>query len=312
MNAVLVGGSSNPGLWSSVSKELSVPLCEVTLGAFPDGEHQVEIEVSVRGADVYLLQATCPPIDRNLMQLLLLADACHRAGAHRLTAVIPYFGYARQDRRSRGRQPIGARLVTELIRASGIDRVVSIDLHSPAIEGFSPVPLEHVTAVPLLCAALRDSLPASSIVVAPDAGAVKLAGRYAAALGLSVAFVEKTRISGTEVRATSVVGNVEGKHPLIVDDMISTGGTVVAAYHAVMEQGALSPATVAATHGLLTDEAEQQLGTLELDRIIMADTVPAPGNSTLPVERVGTSGLIAEVVRRLHLERSMADLIKYD
>jgi ribose-phosphate pyrophosphokinase len=308
----LVGGASNPGLWNSISRDLGVELCQTALGTFPDGELEVEVEGSVRGADVYLLQSTCPPVDSHLMQLLLLADACHRAGAARLTAIIPYFGYARQDRRSRGRQPIAARLATELIRAASVERVVSVDLHSPAIEGFSPAPLEHVSAAPLLCDALKGSIDKNMVVVAPDVGAVKLAERYASALGLSVALVEKTRVSGTEVRATAVVGEVSGKRPLIVDDMISTGGTVAAAYRALLGAGAVAPVTVAATHGLFVGRVEQVLGEIDTDRILVSDTVPGGSETGLPVERVGTGSLLAEVIRRLHEERSMADLIKHD
>ena len=227
---MIFSGSGGLSLAGAVAGQLELQLGKRDLERFPDGECHVRVLESVRGQDVYFVVSTGPPVEANLVELLLLSDACRRAGAARLTAVIPYFGYARQDRRASGRESVGARLIADLLEAGGLDRVVTIDLHSPALEGFFSLPIEHLTAVPLLAEALGHSgVGANGVVVAPDLGAARLADRYAKLLELPVAIVHKTRISGREVAVHGVSGDVEGRQPLIVDDMISTGGTIEAA-----------------------------------------------------------------------------------
>jgi ribose-phosphate pyrophosphokinase len=310
MAPALIAGSSQISLAGAVAGSLGVALRKREVERFPDGECRVRISESVRGEDVYLLQSTGPPVESNLFELLLLADACRRAGASRLTAVVPYFGYARQDRRTGGREPVGARLVADLIRAGGFDRIVAIDLHSAALEGFFSLPLEHLTAVPTLAEVLRASMTgARHVVVAPDLGAAKLADRYAKRLDLPVAIVHKTRISGREVATRGITGDVKGLFPLIIDDMISTGGTIVAAARALAEAGAEPVAAVAATHGLLVEGAGKLLEAVGAGRLIVTDSVAPPPGFSLPLETVSIAPLLARAIRDLNEDRSLAGLI---
>lgn len=313
MELTVFSGSAHPTLAEAVAGALGVPLGKRELDRFPDGECHVRILESVRGRDVFLIQPTCPPVEANLLELLLLADACRRAGARELTAVMPYFGYARQDRRASGREPVGARLIADLLGAGGLGRVVALDLHSPALEGIFSLPLEHLTAVPLLAESLRRSTPgASAVVVAPDLGAAKLADRYSRLLGLPVAIVHKSRISGREVTVRGVTGNVDGRQPLIVDDMISTGGTIEAAAQALAAAGSLPVAAVVATHGLFVAGAEERLAKVGARRVIVTDSVPPPAGFRLPLEVVSVAPLLARAVQNLHEKRSLADLVAHD
>jgi ribose-phosphate pyrophosphokinase len=288
---------------------LNEPLTDVKIERFPDGELEVAIAESVREDDVYVIQPTCAPVGESLIELLLLGDAARRAGAVRLTAVIPYFGYARQDRRASGREPVGARLMADLLEAGGVDRVVAVDLHTAALEGFFAIPLEHLTAVPALAEAAKACLAPHSVVVAPDLGAVKLAERYGALLELPAAFVHKTRLSGTDVRAGAVIGDVEDRAPVIVDDMISTGGTIAAAAGAVLAAGAVPDVTVVTTHALLVGPAVQRLAALPLRRLIAADTVLPPTEFGLQLEVTSVAPLLAEAIDHLHHGRSLRGLL---
>jgi ribose-phosphate pyrophosphokinase len=223
---------------------------------------------------------------------------------------MPYFGYARQDRRTTEREAVGARLIADLIRAGGFDRVVAIDLHSAALEGFFSIPLEHLTAVPLLAQSLgRFPLAGNGVVVAPDLGAAKLADRYARVLGLPVAIVHKTRISGREVSVQSITGNVDGRQPIIVDDMISTGATIEAATRALAAAGALPVAAVVATHGLFVADAGERLAAVGARRLIVTDSVPPPSGLPLPLEVVSVAPVLARAIECLHEDRSLADRV---
>jgi len=303
----LLAGTANPALAEGVAAELGVPLGEREAFLFPDGELHVEIVASVRGHDVYLMQPTSPAAETHLFQLLLLADACRRAGAARLTAVMPYVAYARQDRRATGREPVGARVMAEVLATGGLDRVVAVDLHSPALEGVFTVPLEHLSAVSLLAAALRP--PTDGVVVAPDLGATKLAERYARLLDLPVALVHKRRLSGDRVTVRGVTGDVRGRTPLMVDDMITTGGTIEAAITALLEAGCNRNVLVAATHGLFVGEAVRRLAALPIRDLVVTDSVASSPAGELQVRRVSLAPLLAEAIRRLHEDRSLGDLI---
>jgi ribose-phosphate pyrophosphokinase len=284
-----------------------VPPAAYECRRFPDGEIQIEILDSLRGRDVVLLQSTSPPVEQHLMELLLLADACRRAGAHRLTGVIPYFGYARQDRRT-GRRAIGARVAANIIATAGFDRLMLIDAHTPAIEGFFNVPIDHLTAVPLLARAAAPSIRDNSIVVAPDFGAVKLAREYARLLHVPMAFVHKTRLDGEEVEAHGVIGDVRNRTPLIVDDMLSTGGTIEAAVGALRAAGAIEPISVAVTHALLVGRARDLLRTLPIARLMAGDTVAIDQPAEPHLEITSVAPLIAIAIRRDHRDESLADL----
>ena len=309
MTLAIFAGSSNPTLAEGIAVALGVALGERMMERYPDGELHVELQESVRGRDVFLVQPTAPPVEEHLLELLLLADACHRAGARRLTAVIPYFGYARQDRRVSGRQPVGARVVADLIGTSAVERVVAVDLHSAAVEAALPVPLEHLSAVPLLADAARASDGVDRVVVAPDLGATKLAEQYATRLGLPVAIVHKTRLGGDSVIVQRITGEVRDRAPLVVDDMISTGGTIAAAVDAVLQAGGRPDVTVVATHALLVGPALDRLARLPLRRLIVTDSVQLP--EVLPVAHdvVSLAPLLATVIERLHSGASLGDLI---
>jgi ribose-phosphate pyrophosphokinase len=309
MPLTLVTGAANVPLAAAVAEQLEVPLARRLVQRFPDGELHVELQESVRGHDVYLLQSTSPPVEAHLMELWFLADACRRAGAGRLTAVVPYFGYARQDRRATGREPVGARLIADLMAASGLQRLVALDLHSPPLEGFFAMPVEHLSAVALLAAAVRPLLAPNTVVVAPDLGAVKLAERYARDLHLPMAIVDKERLTGEEVRVRRVVGRVEGCPVVVVDDMISTGGTVQAAIQALVAAGGAPEVTVVASHALFVGPAVERFRTLPIRRLLATDSVAAPAQLPFPVHGVSLAPLLAEAIRRLHHQQSLSDLI---
>jgi ribose-phosphate pyrophosphokinase len=310
----ILSGSANPALAEAIAGKLGLRLAQRTLGRFPDGELHVELEESVRGHDVYLVQPTGPPADENLLELLLVADACRRAGSARTTAVVPYLGYARQDRRARGREPIAARLVADLIQTAGLERVVAVDLHTTAIEGLFRMPIEHLSAMPLLAEAAHPWIAraeAPGVVVAPDLGAMRLAERYARALKLPLAVVHKSRLTGDAVRIGGVTGEVRGRAPVIVDDMVSTGGTIAAAVEALLERGALADVTVVASHALLVGTAIERLQNLALRRLIVTDSVPVAADCPLPVAVVSLAPLLADVIDRLHRGRSLDDLVAH-
>jgi ribose-phosphate pyrophosphokinase len=300
-------GPASLRLGAEVAEILRVKPAEYDCQRFPDGEIQIEVRESVRGRDVFLLQSTSPPVERHLMELLLLADACRRAGAGRLTAVIPYFGYARQDRRA-GRRSLGARVAANAIGTAGFDRLMLIDAHTPAIEGMFEIPIDHLTAVPLLARAAAPSVCDNSVIVAPDLGAVKLAGEYARLLQLPMAFVHKTRLNGEQVEAHGVIGDVRGRLPILVDDMLSTGGTIEAAIGALRIAGAVEPIAAAVTHALVAGHAREVLRRLPLTRLIAANTVAIEPPAVPHLEVTSVAPLIATAIRRDHRDESLADL----
>jgi ribose-phosphate pyrophosphokinase len=312
MSLEILSGSANYGLAEKIAKHLGVELAPRILERFPDGELHIEVQRSVRGCDVYLVQPTCPPVDEHFFELFLLADACRRAGAAHLTAVIPYFGYARQDRRSHGREPVSARLVADLINASGLQRVVVVDFHSHAVESAFAIPVEHVSAIAILAEAVRSSVHKDAIVVSPDIGAVKMAERYAKLLDLSVAIIHKSRISGAEVSVQRIVGDVRGREALVVDDMISTGATIEKAIKALLEAGCSpSGVKVLASHALLVGPAAERLGKLPIEKIYVSDSVPAPDRFPLPLQISSLASLLAETIQRLHRLESLGGVLAH-
>ena len=307
MELKLLAGSAHPRLAADIAGQLGTPLCRCDLRRFPDLELHVQLQDSVRGHDVFVVQPTSPPVETHIFELLLLADACRRADAGRITAVVPYFGYARQDRRAGGREPVTARLVADLMRAAGLQRVVAVDLHSPAIEGFFSVPVEQLTAVTLLADSVRGRLASPTVVVAPDLGAAKLADRYAQRLDLPVAIVHKQRLGAEKVAARRITGEVRGLAPLIVDDMISTGGTIEAASTALIAAGCAPEITVLATHALLVGAAVERLIRLPL-RLVTTDTVANAQRPAISIDRVSLAPLLAAAIERLHKGESLEGL----
>lgn len=297
--AVLLAGSSHPQLALELSRALELPLGPCRIERFPDGELDIALAADVRGAEVFVVQALHAPVGEHLLELALLTDACQRGGAQSVTAVVPYLGYARHDRRVSGQEPLGARVVAELIAAGRVDRVICLDLHSRAVEGCFPRPVEHADAVPLLIEHVRARIGSPAVVVSPDLGAVKRAEAFARPLGLPVAVVHKQRLSGQDVKAQGVVGEVEGRHVVVVDDMISTGGTLVAAVETVLAHGAKAPVTVVASHGLFVGPARERLAKVPLARVVVTDSVPFAGDPGFPLERVHSAPALASVIRRL-------------
>jgi ribose-phosphate pyrophosphokinase len=300
MDLSVVSGSAHPALCSAIASHLDIAPARCEIARFPDDELHVVVDATLRGRDVFVVQPTGPPADANLIELLLLADACRRAGADRVTAVIPYFGYARQDRRSLTGEAIGARVMASAIDAARVDGVVVVDPHTASLEAMFEASVDAVSALPVLLPELEPSAGPDAVLVAPDLGAVKLVERFAGHLDTPVAVVRKVRVSGEEVRALQVVGDVRGRRPVIIDDMISTGGTIQAAVEALIDQGCVPEIVVAATHGLFVPPIEDRWSALPIQRVVVTDTLPARSAVGLPVHVVDASGLLAEVVRRLN------------
>jgi ribose-phosphate pyrophosphokinase len=305
----IFGGSANVPLTEGIAGALRTHPGDRELERFPDGEVHVQLLDTVRDRQVYLIQPTGPPVADHLLELLLLADASRRAGADSVIAVMPYFGYARQDRRVHGREAVGARVVADLLRAVGVQHIVGLDVHNEALEGFFGVPFEHLSAVDLLADAVRPQVGEDSVVVAPDLGAAKLAERYAMLLDLPVAIVHKSRASGDSVSVRAITGHVRGRTPVIVDDMISTAGTVVAATNAVIEAGCQPEITVLASHALLVGPAVERLQALPLRRMIVTDSLPQRERQELRMQVVSVAGLLADAISRLHTSRSLEGLL---
>jgi len=291
-------GRTNPDPARETARRLGVIVGRCRLENFPDGELHVEIQDQVRSRDVYLFQSLVPPAGSSLLELLFLADACRRGGAGRLTAVIPYCGYARQDHRTGPGEPLSARVIADLL-ATRFDRILAVDLHNESLEGFFPVPLENVSAVPLLAKALRPCRNSRTVIVAPDLGAVKLAQRYADLLHLPVVYVHKTRLSGGSVRPRQVIGKVQGQTPIIVDDMISTGETMIAAMEALLELDCRPPFILAASHGLFAGDAVERLSSLPIRGIYISDSVKRPPAFPLPLRVLSLDRLLAAAIQRL-------------
>ena len=300
----VVSGSANRGLAAAVADHLGIEPAGCDPVRFPDGELRPCVD-NVCGADVYVIQPTSPPVNDHVVELLLLLDACRRSRAARVTAVVPYFGYARQDRRTAAGQPLGSTVIAQAIVVAGADRLVVVDPHTPAFEALLAVPVETLTAVPALCGELAGQRPQRPLVVAPDLGAVKLADRYGTLLGAPVAVVRKHRESGASVSALDLVGDVGSRTVVIVDDMITTGGTIEAAVGLLRERGAAGEILVAATHGLFVHAAVNRLRDLELGRIVVTDTV-APKQAGSVIEVCSIAPILAAAIARMHEDEPVA------
>ncbi|MHC4193645.1 MAG: ribose-phosphate diphosphokinase [Planctomycetota bacterium] len=310
-NLKIFSGSSNPGLASAVCKYLGIPLGGARLDRFPDGEKVIRVEDDVRGRDCFVIQSTCRPVDEHLVELLIYLDCLRRASARRVTAVIPYFGYARQDRKDEGRVPITAKLVANLIATAGADRVLAIDLHAAQLQGFFDIPVDHLTGELVLSKYFRDKKIGNLTVVSPDVGNIKIASAYAARLGGDLAIVHKKRVSGSEVEAHEIIGEVAGRNILMCDDIIATAGTVCSAAKLVKERGA-GKIYVGATHGVLAGEALERLEQAPIDEVVVTDTVPLRDETktrgNINVKVLTVSAMLGEAVKRIHRDESVSSL----
>jgi ribose-phosphate pyrophosphokinase len=303
MDLTIFSGTANRPLGEELARTLGRSLGKCQLERFPDGELHVELQEDVRGRNVCLIQPTAPPVGENLLELLLMADACWRAGAARLMAVLPYFGYARHDRRARPGEALGGRLVASLLEQGHFDRLVAVNLHAPSLEGCFDMPLEHLNACSMLAEAVRPYAGPGAVVVSPDLGAVKLAERYARQLGLPLAIVHKSRVSGSEVSVQGLVGEVRGLRPILVDDLISTGGTIAAAAEFVRKEGCADEITVVATHALLVGPAVERLAQVPIRRLLSTDSVVPRKGLPFQHEVVGLAPLLADAICRITSER---------
>ena len=306
-------GRAHPQLSRSIADHLGLPLGSVKSEPFPDGELQVKLDEDVRGRDIFFIQPTCPPTNDNLMELLIFIDCARRASAERVTAVIPYFGYARQDRKDEGRVPITAKLVANLISTAGADRVLTIDLHAMQIQGFFDIPVDNLYAEPVFYRYLRRRKMDNLVLVSPDAGNAKRARIYAEHLGGELAVIDKRRLSGKKVAVGRVVGNVKGKTVLMMDDMISTAGTVSEAARICKDEGA-ERILVGATHAVLCGPAVERLSAAPIDEIMVTDTIPIPRRivEELNLKVLAVGELIGKAIHCIHNDESVSSLFSTD
>jgi ribose-phosphate pyrophosphokinase len=304
----LIAGNANPALAHEISEHLGIPLTAAEVGRFPDGEISVHIKETVRGADVCVIQPTCPPVNENLMELLLIIDALKRASAERITAVVPYYGYARQDRKHIGRVPISAKLVANMIVTAGADRVLTLDLPAGQIQGFFDIPVDNLRGDPILANYFRHQNLENTVIVAPDVGAAKRARAVAERLELPLAIVEKSRVSPTEVRALNIIGDVKGKRAVLVDDILATGGTVIEATNLLLEFG-VQEVSAAFIHGVFAGDAVRKLEASPLKRIVVTNTIPPPTSPKIAVISVGA--LLAETIKRIHRQESVSEMFPH-
>jgi ribose-phosphate pyrophosphokinase len=305
-------GRANPLLTEKICKHVGIPLGKARTEEFADGELIVKLDEDVRGRDCFIVQPTSPPVNDNLLELLIWVDCLMRASAMRITAVIPYFGYARQDRKSEGRTPITAKMVANVITAAGVDRVIAMDLHAAQVQGFFDLPVDHLLASPVFMNWYREELPSLGriVIVSPDPGNLKAASYYAEMLGGDLAFIDKRRQSASHVMMSTIVGDVKDKTVLMFDDMITTGGTVAEASKILMEHGARA-VHIAATHGVFAGAAVERLAKSPIQKIVVTDTVPLDSRVDAIRERLvvlSVANLLGEAIKRIHLNQSVSIL----
>lgn len=306
----LFSGSANRPLAERIADHLGSSLRACTTTRLPDSEIHVALDDPVRGDDVFLIQPCSSPVNDHLIELLLYVDALRRASAHTITAVIPYFPYARQERMAKGREAISAKVVASNLESLGVDRVLYVDIHAPAIQGFFSVPVDPLTAVEVLAAAYRGPEFENAAIVAPDEGRVKLAGKYADTLDLPLVLMHKKRTGFDSAKVTHVVGDIAGKIPIVIDDVIA-GGSILDQLQSLIDQGAKPQIHLAITHGVLTESALQRLDRPEIQRLIITDTIPmTPERSHPKVEVRSIAPLLAEAIRRIHEGHSIGSLLQ--
>ena len=306
----LITGTAHPQLAKDIADVMGLPLCDAAVNTFPDGESFVQIKESIRGADAFIIQPTCPPTNHNMMELLVMVDAVRRASARRITAVMPFYGYARQDRKDKPRVPITSKLVANLLTAAGVNRVLTMDLHAAQIQGFFEIPVDHLYSLPVLIKHLKENYVndlKNLVVVSPDIGGVKNAKNYANILGTELAIVAKQRISATEVDAHAVIGDVAGKDVLLVDDMTESGGTLCAAADILKKHGA-ARIFAGVSHAVLNEKARARLKDSPIECLLTSDSVPMAYGEH--VDTVSIAPLFAQAIANIHNDDSVTHLFE--
>ncbi len=306
----IFSGTSNLPLANKITDYIGIPLGQCKVSAFPDGETFVKIEENVRGQDVYLLQSSSPPTNHHLMEMFIMIDALKRASASRITAVLPFYGYARQDRKDQPRVPITAKLVANLIVAAGAHRVLTMDLHAQQIQGFFDIPVDHLYAAPVMYEYLKSKQIKDLVVVSPDAGGIKMAHAYSQVLGSNLAIVAKRRKSATEVESMTVIGDIGGKSVLLVDDLTETAGTLTEAAKLLKAQGAQS-VLACVSHALLNDLGIERLRKSDIDELITTDTVLRSTVDGVRITTLSVAGLLGEAIKRIHHNLSVNSLFEF-
>ena len=304
-------GRSHPALAQEICALLGIDPGHVSLYSFSDGENYVQIDENVRGADVFVIQPTSPPVNDNLMELLIMLDAFKRSSASRVTAVLPYYGYARQDRKDKPRVPITSKLVADLITAAGADRVLTVDLHASQIQGFFNIPVDHLFAAPVIVGHLRKREMQDLTIVSPDAGGVERARAYAKRLGASLAIIDKRRVAANQTEVMNIIGEVAGRNVFVVDDIIDTAGTLIHTVEALLDKGAKS-ISASCTHAVLSGPAIGRINNSRLDQVIATNSMPtADKEQECPkLKMLSIAELLAEAIKRIHSEDSVSSLFE--
>jgi ribose-phosphate pyrophosphokinase len=303
-------GNSNPSLAKAICDAIGIPLGRSTVKPFPNGETFVKIDENVRGTDVFVIQSTSPPANQHLMEMFIMIDALRRASASRITAVLPFYGYARQDRKDQPRVPITAKLVANLLVAAGANRVLTMDLHAQQIQGFFDIPVDHLYAAPVLLEHISRQQIQNLVVVSPDLGGLKMAAAYSQALGAELAIVAKRRKSPTETEAISVIGEIDGKNILLVDDLTETAGTLVNAASLLKQRGARR-IQACVSHALINELGIDRLRKSEIDELITTDTVLRPPIEGVRITTLSVAGLLGEAIKRIYTNSSVTSLFEF-
>ena len=306
----LICGTAHPALAQAIARHLSIPLASSFIGRFPDGEVDIKVNDDLRGTDCFVIQPTCPPVNEHWVELLLLLDCLRRSSAGRITAVLPYYGYARKDRKDEGRVPISAKVVANTLVGTGADRLLTLDMHAAQIQGFFDIPVDHMYAKPALLAAIRKLAIKEPVIVSPDVGGIKMARAYAKSLdNADLAIVDKRRISGSQIAVEHVIGEVEGRNVIVVDDMISTGGSIAEAARILRANGARS-VVIAATHAVFAGPAVERLDAAPIDKLLVTDSIPPREKQPKNLEVVSIAPLLARAIMNIHRNESVSSLFE--
>ncbi|MDI6827307.1 MAG: ribose-phosphate pyrophosphokinase [Armatimonadota bacterium] len=307
----IFAGNSNPGLAESIARELGLSLGKMLVSRFSDGEVRVKIDESARGTDVFLIQSTCAPVNENLMELLVMLDAFRRASAKRITCVIPYYGYARQDKKVKPREPVSARLVADLLTVAGASRVLTVDLHADQIQGFFDIPVDHLSGCPIIAEHLKKLGLTDSglVVVSPDVGGVARARALAEMLQSPIAIIAKRRPEPNRAEVMEIIGDVSGKIAVMIDDMIDTGGSIATGAFELKKRGA-EKVYACCTHPVLSGGAIERLEAAPIEKIVVTDTIPVRTQPNSKITVLSVAPLLADAIRRIHLDESVSELFK--